>query len=200
VVRVPYLTPKKLINEIIERKAGWIKKHVKSYSSATSVRLEKKYSEGEMHFYLGKEYCLKFFHSEKYCVFNDEQYINIGLKGPHDSVKVRELLYKWYKKEATKICGEMLREALERYKVYNFTPSGFIVRNMKRRWGSCTAKGKITLSTELVKVPEKCIEYVILHELCHLRHHNHGQEYYNLLKEIYPDWKTVRKDMKNYII
>jgi predicted metal-dependent hydrolase len=200
VVRVPFLTSKKVINEVLERKAAWIKKHVKHYSSEPALRLKKKYAEGEMHFYLGKEYCLKFFHSKKYAVFIDEQYINIGLKEPCNSVKIKELLYIWYKKEAEILFAKKFREALEKNKEYNFKPAGLTIRNMRRRWGSCTAKGKITLSTELVKMPEECIEYVIHHELCHLRHHNHGQEYYNLLNEIFPDWKRVRKEMKNYII
>ena len=67
------------------------------------------------------------------------------------------------------------------------------------RWGSCSRKGLITLSTELIKLPDIYIEYVIIHELCHLKHHNHGKEYYNLLSELFPDWKKVRKDLREYI-
>jgi hypothetical protein len=70
---------------------------------------------------------------------------------------------------------------------------------MKSRWGSCSKKGIITLSTELIKLPDIYIEYVIIHELCHLKHHNHGKEYYNLLSELFPAWKNVRKDLRGYI-
>lgn len=80
-----------------------------------------------------------------------------------------------------------------------FKPAGLIIRKMKRRWGSCSNKGIITLSTELIKLPELYIEYVILHELCHLKHHNHGSGYYKLLSELFPDYKTVRKDLKKFI-
>jgi predicted metal-dependent hydrolase len=198
VVRVPFLTSKKVINEVLERKAAWIKKHVKSYSSGPALKPGKKYAEGELHSYMGKEYILRLTISDKQSVFLEDQYINIAIKDPYDSAKVKGLLYKWYKKEAAMLFGKTLSEALERNKEYNFRPAGLTVRSMKRRWGSCTAKGKITLSTELVKLPEECIEYVILHELCHLRHHNHGQEYYKLLNEIFPDWKRVRKLMKSY--
>jgi predicted metal-dependent hydrolase len=71
---------------------------------------------------------------------------------------------------------------------------------MKRRWGSCSNKGKITLSSELIRLSDNYIEYVIIHELCHLRHHNHGPRFYEMLSELYPEWKTVRKEMKNYAI
>jgi predicted metal-dependent hydrolase len=71
---------------------------------------------------------------------------------------------------------------------------------MKRRWGSCSNKGIITLSTELIKLPDLYLEYVIIHELCHLKHHNHGSGYYKLLSELFPDWKAARKDMRTYFI
>ena len=80
-----------------------------------------------------------------------------------------------------------------------FKPTGLVIRTMKSRWGSCSRKGIITLSTELIKLPDIYIEYVIIHELCHLKHHNHGKEYYILLSELFPDWKKVRKDLREYI-
>jgi predicted metal-dependent hydrolase len=70
---------------------------------------------------------------------------------------------------------------------------------MRSRWGSCSKQGKITLSTELIKLPDIFLEYVIIHELCHLKHHNHGKEYYKLLSELFPDWKIVRKGLRDYI-
>jgi len=70
---------------------------------------------------------------------------------------------------------------------------------MKRRWGSCSNKGVITLSTELIKFSDLYIEYVIAHELCHLKHHNHGSQYYTLLTEVFPEWKRVRKELRKYI-
>ncbi|HCU21026.1 MAG TPA: M48 family peptidase, partial [Bacteroidales bacterium] len=68
------------------------------------------------------------------------------------------------------------------------------------RWGSCSNKGKITLSSELIRLSDRYIEYVIVHELCHLKQHNHGPKYYGLLSELYPDWKRARKEMKAYIL
>jgi predicted metal-dependent hydrolase len=80
-----------------------------------------------------------------------------------------------------------------------FKPASLIIRTMKRRWGSCSGKGVITLSTELVKLDDLYIEYVITHELCHLKHHNHGSQFYSLLSDVFPEWKAVRKELKKYI-
>lgn len=71
---------------------------------------------------------------------------------------------------------------------------------MKSRWGSCSSKGKITLNTELIKLADKYIEYVMIHELCHLKHHNHGPGFYALMTELCPDWKRLRNELKSYII
>jgi predicted metal-dependent hydrolase len=70
---------------------------------------------------------------------------------------------------------------------------------MKKRWGSCSSKGKIAISYDLIRLDEIYAEYVIIHELCHLKHHNHSSNYYNLLSEVYPEWKKVREELKKYV-
>ena len=64
---------------------------------------------------------------------------------------------------------------------------------MRRRWGSCSPAGRITLNTRLAQLPLVCIDYVILHEIAHLRELNHGKRFYALLETLCPDWKQLRK-------
>ena len=94
---------------------------------------------------------------------------------------------------------EKVKELVVKYNSYRFNPSMITIRSMKRRWGSCSSKGRITLNSEMIKIDDIFTEYVILHELCHLKHHNHGAEYYKLLSEIFPDWKNVRKELRKYL-
>jgi hypothetical protein len=94
---------------------------------------------------------------------------------------------------------DIMRSVLEKHKNQMFKPTGLVIRAMRRRWGSCSNKGIITLSTELIKLPDLFIEYVIIHELCHLKHHNHGSGYYELLSELFPEWRSVRKELRRYI-
>jgi predicted metal-dependent hydrolase len=70
---------------------------------------------------------------------------------------------------------------------------------MKKRWGSCSSKGKIAISYDLIRLDEIYAEYVIIHELCHLKHHNHSANYYKLLSEVYPNWKKVKGELKKFI-
>jgi predicted metal-dependent hydrolase len=66
------------------------------------------------------------------------------------------------------------------------------IRQMKRQWGSCSPRGRIALNVGLVRVPRECIDYVLLHELCHLKAHNHGRAFYRLLDRHLPDWRQIK--------
>ena len=80
---------------------------------------------------------------------------------------------------------------------YGVAPKKWTVRVMNTRWGSCsTATGRITLNLKLYNKPDACIEYIVVHELCHLIHPNHGKDFYALLEKELPDWKTRRKQLK----
>ena len=67
---------------------------------------------------------------------------------------------------------------------------------MKKRWGSCTARGAINLNIELIKAPSHCIDYVVTHELCHLKCPDHGKAFYSLLNRVMPDWESRKKRLE----
>jgi len=198
IVRVPYRTSDKTIVRIVEEKASWIIKHRDNYRNHNNSSLIRSYSNGEIHLFRGREFTMKIENSKKSYIRFTEETIEIGLGKPDDQDAVKKLLYKGYMSEAKELFPELLRATLEKFNYQNFKPSGLIIRSMKRRWGSCSFRGVITLSTELIKLPDIFIEYVIIHELCHLKHHNHGAKYYELLSELFPEWKSVRKELKKY--
>ena len=68
---------------------------------------------------------------------------------------------------------------------------------MRRQWGSCSPTGTLLLNLHLVKAPARCIDYVLFHELCHLREHNHSKAFYTLLERFLPDWETVKDKLDN---
>jgi predicted metal-dependent hydrolase len=199
IVRVPYRTSDKTINRIIEEKASWIIKHRDYYRNKDNHSLNRQYVDGEIHLFRGKEYALKVEKSIKQYIRFSNGAIELGLGKPQDAKAVMKLLYKGYKDEASEVFPILLNTVLQKLDDLSFKPAGLIIRTMKRRWGSCSNKGVITLSTELIKLPDIYIEYVIIHELCHLRHHNHGTRFYKLLTELFPEWKTVRKELRKYI-
>jgi len=198
-VRVPYLTSFKTISRIVREKASWIIKHRDSYKEKEINYLKRSYVNGETHLFRGMEMALKIEKTIKPRIRFYDSTIELGLEKTDNPIAIKNLLYKGYKEEAVNIFPEMFRKAVKDYENQMFKPTGLIIRTMKRRWGSCSNKGIITLSTELIKLPDLFIEYVIIHELCHLKHHNHGGEYYKLLSELFPEWKSVRKEMRKYI-
>jgi len=199
IVRVPYLTSFKTITRIVSDKYGWVIKHRDNYRKLDNSSLNRSYTTGELHLFRGNRSILQIEKSVKpYVSFNDNT-IELGTPETGDSQTIKRLLYKGYKIEAMKLFPELLQKVVREHKNQMFNPAGLIIRTMKRRWGSCSNKGIITLSTELIKLSDLYIEYVIAHELCHLKHHNHGAQYYKLLSEVFPEWKTVRKELRKYI-
>lgn len=200
IVRVPLRTSDGSIETIVRKKYSWIVRHRDNFIKNLNSRLSRKYATGELHLFRGKESALRIeISAVPYINFNNGT-IEMGLKDPGDPKTIKDLLYRGYRKEAGKLFPQMLLRVLEKYKNQDFRPTDLVLRTMKRRWGSCTSKGVITLSTELIKLPDIYTEYVITHELCHLKHHNHGSGYYNLLSQLFPNWKQVRKEMKEYTI
>lgn len=199
IVRVPYRTSDKTIVRIVEEKAEWIIKHRDNYRKQNNHITGRSYCNGDLHLFRGKEAILSIIYSAKPFTRFSEGRIEIGVARPEDQKAVRRVLYSGYKREAMELFPELLGNMLVKHESQKFRPAGLIVRSMKRRWGSCSNKGMITLSTELIKLPDRYIEYVIVHELCHLKHHNHGAKYYELLSELFPEWKPLRKELRKYI-
>jgi hypothetical protein len=199
IVRAPYLTSFKTITRIVSDKYGWVLKHRDNYRKLDNSALNRSYTTGELHLFRGNRSILQIEKSIKpYIRFCDNS-IELGIPKTDDNQAIKRLLYRGYKNEAIKLFPELLQKVVKEQENQMFRPVGLVIRTMKRRWGSCSNKGVITLSTELIKLSDMFIEYVIAHELCHLKHHNHGAQYYKLLSEVFPEWKTVRKELRKYI-
>ena len=198
VVRVPYRTSGKTIKKLVEDKSGWIMKHRDFFRNNPGKVPVKSYLNGSAHLFRGNKMTLNIQESKNpYVTFNGSS-IEMGIMNPASEISVRNLLHKAFRNEALKYLPIMFYNINERLAGHGLKPTGLVIRTMKSRWGSCTNKGKITLNSELIRLSDKYIEYVIIHELCHLRHHNHGPKYYDLLSLLYPEWKVVRKEMKSY--
>ncbi|HGK7609103.1 TPA: DUF45 domain-containing protein [Legionella pneumophila] len=104
----------------------------------------------------------------------------------------RQLLSDWYKQKAFEVFSKRLDQLLSTATWIKECPS-INLRAMRSRWGSCAVNGKITLNTHLIKAPIACIDYVILHELCHHFEHNHSDKFYRLLNQVSPNWKQVKQ-------
>lgn len=132
---------------------------------------------GEDFKYLGKSYRLKVFESKNEFAKLNGGYLELYVKDKNDIKRKKNLLEKWYRKKAELYFSKILKEFAY---ITKQEPRVLKIRQMKTRWGSCSAhKGYINLNLELIKKPKICIEYVIFHELVHLLYPQHSKSFYH---------------------
>jgi predicted metal-dependent hydrolase len=195
-VRAPVDTPIELIREKIRKKAPWIIKQQSFFLSFHPKTPTRKYVGGETHLYLGRQYRLKINIGETESVKRKAGFIEVYTK---DKARVKELVIDWYLNNARIKFKSIAQPLIERFKRFDVEPSSIVLRDMPTRWGSCTPKGKIILNPELVKAPKACIEYVIIHELCHLVHHDHTQKFIDLQTKEMPDWEKWKLKLERLL-
>lgn len=196
-VNSPENTSTELIKKKVKKKAAWIIKQ-KSYFLSFHPRIkERKYVSGETHLYMGRQYRLKLTESKKSEVKYKGRFIEVYTPKKD---KAKELVLEWYKVRAKDKLAEIAEPLIQKFKKYNVEPKGLYIQNMSKRWGgSCTPKGKIILNPELMKAPKACIEYVIIHELCHLIYHDHTQKFIDLQTKEMPDWRRWKDKLENLL-
>ena len=106
----------------------------------------------------------------------------------------------WYSAHAKNLLSRRLSQYLPIFVKMKAPEPKILFRRMKKRWGSCSKNGVIMLNNELAKAPILCIDYVIVHELCHLLYPNHDRKFFRLLKRIMPDWEKRKERLEKVII
>lgn len=191
-IKIPILFNVDEVETFLTKHHRWLFKRLDAIED--NYTEEKKYVSGEMHYFLGKQYPIEIIASTKNSVIFDNVTIFIYMK--NDCCNIESLLNHWYMEQARRVFKECAEPLVKRMSKYNVAPKSFTIKKMKTRWGSCSSKGSISLNLDLIKLPEQCINEVILHELCHLVHFNHSKEFYSLMTAEMPDWKIWKKQLK----
>jgi predicted metal-dependent hydrolase len=202
--RVTVLAPAgRSLEEVLARvrkRATWIARQRTYFEQFHPLPREKRYVSGETHLYLGRQYRLKIHRADGKSVKLRGRYLHITTADRHNASQVKLLLDGWYRTHARSIFEARLLQCLDSAPALCLPPPAIGIRRMTRRWGSCTKAGNILLNLDLVKTPLSCIEYVIMHELCHLRIQNHSRAYYRLLSRCMPDWEHRKARLDAYVI
>jgi predicted metal-dependent hydrolase len=195
VATVPHDATEDSIQEAMLKRARWIWQNIEEFAKQKDYVLPKRYVSGETQFYLGRRYVLKVLIDAEQVsnVKLSRGKLNVTLRKDFDDrvVKVKPLIDKWYQHKAKAIFHERLNKMLPKTTWVTDIPS-FRVMAMKTQWGSCSTKGNLMLNPHLIKAPKECIDYVILHELCHIAEHNHSEKFWRLLTQVMPNWKEVK--------
>ncbi len=196
VINAPLDTSKEIIRKKVKKKAPWILKQQSYFLSFHPRTTKRKYISGETHLYMGRQYRLKLTQSNKDEVKYKGRFIEVQTTNKENA---EVLMLAWYKSRAKLKFPEIAEPLIEQFQRYDVEPKGIYIQSMTKRWGSCTPKGKIILNPELMKAPKACIKYVIIHELCHLIHHDHTQKFIDLQTKEMPDWRRWKDKLEKLL-
>lgn len=178
-IKVPNNTPQEKIIESVKPLGKKLKEKLEELDQLRSKFSDKTYDEVGKFLYLGKEYSL------------DELIDTDGLN--EDELKVS--LKKYYFSNCKRIVEERLKIYQEQLRLF---PKEFKIEESKSKWGSCSSEKKLTFNYRLAMAPMEAIDYVVVHELCHLQHMNHDRSFWRLVGSILPDYKERREYLKKY--
>ena len=202
VVRAPHILRDDEIAKIVKKKAQWIVEKLDLVKNHSHFHPTKEFVSGETFLYLGRQYRLKVIKSdskngEKCKLIRGRLQVEINnkLNGNNGKEAVKKALVRWYFEHAKK-------KIPERVKFYacliGAWPQKIEVKNHKRRWGSCSQNGIIRFNWKVIMAPVTVLDYVIVHELCHLVYPHHSSLFWEKVQTIIPDYATRRNRLKEY--
>ena len=204
VATAPIDASDEIIYDAMMKRARWIWQSLQDFAKQKDHVLPKRYVSGETQFYLGRRYVLKVINNaETNDLINSTVKLSRGklnvelsqndskLGSEERAALLKTLIDKWYKDKFRAISIERVEALIHKTSWVRNSPS-IKLMVMKKQWGSCSTKGNLILNPHLVKAPKECIDYVILHELCHIAEHNHSENFWRLLTQVMPNWKEVK--------
>lgn len=206
--RVLVLTPRNCddatIDEKVRLRARWISRQLAMFARYERHTAPRQYLSGESHRYLGRQYRLRVRASDL-SVISEQVTLtrnNMIVSGPGvlPPEKVKELLHRWYLGRARELFEVVLTEVFHWFGRRGFSKPRVSVREMRSRWGSLSPGGQMTMNSRLIQAPRPCIEYVIVHELCHLVHRDHGSEFFSTLGQVMPDWPARKQRLEEALL
>lgn len=200
VVTAPNDSDDVAVEQRVEKRAAWIVQQQRFFKTYLPPLPPRQYVSGESHRYLGRQYRLRVRQGDDDSVKMARGQVNVTLASGSKKDRVRPLVQRWFRGRALVVFTQLFDVWAEKARRCGIEADAFQIRKMKTRWGSCTKDGTILLNSELIAAPKMCIEYVIVHELCHLREHSHGSDFYNLLKKLMPDWERRRERLNKCIV
>ena len=202
VVRSPRFLKEDKIREIVEKRAQWIVGKQEFVKNHVHPGLEKEFVSGESFPYLGRHYRLNIIRSPLKeggeCKLINGRFL-IGVHGnlTGEGIKraAKKTFIEWYLEHAKEKIPERVALYSRRTGAW---PRRIEIKNHRRRWGSCSRSGVIRFNWKIITAPVSLVDYVIVHELCHLIRQDHSAQFWQILESIIPDYRTRRKQLREY--
>ncbi len=197
---IPWLTTQRAVDRFLKENKSWIDRQVSSIERQKVKRPTFQYGTGDLFYYFGDKVHLAVQPSDRkrsnLRVQEDQMvislYRHVGKKD--GKIAVKKVIEQFYRKKAEEVIHDRLQFFNEHYQ---FRYHRVTLRNQKTRWGSCSSRGNLNFNWRLIMAPIEVIDYVVVHELCHLKEMNHSARYWALVEQAIPDYKKHRKWLKD---
>lgn len=185
------LVPLSEIDAFVIAKGDYVLNAIAKFKDMEKYRPEpKRYVSGETFLIQGHGLRLIVSQASRDTIASDGIYIYLDVKDTGDFNRKQRMVTKFIDSQCHSVYSEILNELYPMFRKYGVQMPILRIRDMETRWGSCLVrKGIITLNKRLLEAPRNCIEYVVMHELCHFIHPNHSKQFYGFLTMLMPDWK-----------
>lgn len=183
------------IERFLKRKWLWLEKQVQYFKKYSKKTDKKEYVSGESFLYLGRQYKLLTKTAKSSQVKLEKGRITLfTAQYSQDRNANKKLLEKWFEQRTKSVFTSRLKEMTKKFN-YDFVPD-LVTRKMPKRWGSYLSSKKIILNPLLIRASKDCIDYVIVHELCHMKYKNHNKNFFKLQESIIPNWKGLKEKLE----
>ena len=193
-VTVPKNLSDERIEELIKGRTLWIKQKLALQATAI-VSKPKEYVDGEAFAYLGRNYRLKCIYGTEESVKLKSGYLNVTTKnGKRNSEHIKVAIEQWYR---TKALSRLIDKTRRYSAILKVEPTSINLKDYKAMWGSCSPKGVVSYNWRIILAPHKIVDYIVVHELCHLIEPNHSSKYWKQVRSVIPDYENSKEWLKN---
>lgn len=206
IVRAPRHLARSVVEAWVAGRSRWIERQLERFRLEDQRRPPPPaYASGERHLFLGQPRVLEVRGHSRPAVMLEGERLRIAVRGEADEGAVRRALARWYRERAAEVFDEALRRHFGWFAARGHRPPIIRIRSMVSRWGSLSApvprRGaaaprRMSLNLELIRAPLECIDYVVVHELCHLEERGHGAGFHELMAQRLPDWRERRRRLE----
>lgn len=199
-VKAPPDTQQGEIENRLKKRAGWILRQLDYFRQFEPRTPPRHFVSGETHRYLGRQYRLKVIKADVCRVKLQRGRLMVEVNGDGSPASVADCLESWYRNKARVYFQERLEQCAQQFAWKGKALPRLQVKKMRSRWGSLSPMGTLTLNLTLLQAPRECIDYVITHELCHIKFHDHSLGFYRLLEKVMPDWEKRKRKLELALI
>ena len=194
-VTVPASLSESRIRDLVIKRTPWINRKLQEQSERP-VKVPREFVSGDTVAYLGKNYRLKVLRGEVPSVKMRGGYLEVRVCADDNDPRtsIRASLTGWYKSHAE----TRLKDKTQRYsQIVGVSPNSVSIKDYKSMWGACTSLGDISYNWRIILAPHSVVDYVVVHELCHILEHNHSPKYWREVEKHIPDWRRHREWLKH---